>query len=113
MDASLFQFRGGVRSLGKKKLVDGNEYELFYKARTPSDVSGFRAGFSSFPDTEQGGIEREQFLTKFIAAAMCNEDGSALFTPQQAALVPDTLKTELALLIVRGSSSLDPDLGKD
>jgi hypothetical protein len=115
MDASLLTFRGGVRSLGKKPLSDGNEHELFYKAMTPQEVatlSGALANADKLEDGEARSRRLQTLNTKLILKHMCTEDGDPLFeSEQQAALVPETLKVELRNLIFTGSNSLT-DSGK-
>lgn len=114
MDPALLQYRGGVRSLGKKKLADGNEHELFYIARTPAEVSvlyGKLAAADKIEDVEKRVAMVNRLETQYIAASMCQDDGSPLLTEEQAAKVPLTLKRELRDLISLGSNALQDDLG--
>ncbi len=104
-------FRGGVRSV-TKTLADGKEHPLYYKARTPTEVAACRGAIASFTSDEAGYIARDKYLGKFLANSMCNEDGSPLFTLDEAMQVPDNLKVELCLLIVEGSNEVG-DAGKD
>lgn len=105
MDKSLLMYRAGVRST-KKTLADGQEHELHYKAATPSAVALFVAA-----NTRANGKTDDESVAawhkrqaEFIAAHLCNEDGTPLMTVAEAELVPATLKPELCWLIVQGSN---------
>lgn len=110
IDKSLLMFRGGLRSF--KKTLEGSEREFFYKARTPAEVAACRGAIAGSSNDEGGFVARDKFLGKFIASSLCNEDGTALMTPAEAQNIPDTLKLELAILIVNGSTQVG-DAGKD
>lgn len=118
MDAALLMVREGVRSLGKKKLADGNEYELFYKVRLPEAVAEHLGAEKTLQDKGEKGdaaalLQIQKVRAKLIATAMCNEDGSTLMTIAQAAQVPITLKEELCRLILSGSNEIAESAGKD
>lgn len=103
MDKSLLMYRGGVRSV-TKQLADGNEHQIFYKARTPSEIAGFRGAVSSFASDEKGQVARDKYMGRFLSSALVNEDGSQLLTVAESDNVPDTLKLELCLLVIAGST---------
>jgi hypothetical protein len=100
----LLLFRGGVRSV-KKTLADGEEHTLYYKARTPAECAAFAGAERRYPDTPEGDALREKTRAKFLAESMCDEAGEPLLTLEEAAMLPMTLKPELCLLIVQGSST--------
>jgi hypothetical protein len=110
MDKSLLMFRGGVRST-VKRLADGNEHTLFYKAKTPDEIALFLGAQGRFTPDEAGDLARQKTRAKFIASSLCNEDGTLLMTEAEAALIPATLKPELCELIVIGSNDIG-DAGK-
>jgi hypothetical protein len=102
--------RGGVRSF-KKRYLDGTEETFYYTSRTSSECAGFKGAIRAFAEDEAGCIARDKYLGKFIASAMCDETGAALFTPDEMTQVPENTKVELALLIINGSEELG-DAGK-
>lgn len=105
MDKSLLMYRAGVRST-KRTLADGKEHDIFYKAATPSAVALFVAAQSRAngknDDESVSAWQKKQ--AEFIAAHLCNDDGSALMTVDEAMNIPATLKPELCWLIVSGSN---------
>ena len=105
MDKSLLMFRGGVRT-ATKKLADGQEHTLYYKAKTPNEISVFLGGQQRFPDDEAGDLARQVSRAKFIASSLCNEDGTPLMTESEAQLIPTTLKPQLCEMIVLGSNEI-------
>lgn len=110
LDKSLLMFRGGVRSVSKK-LADGEEHMLFYKAKTPNEIAVFLGAQGRFTQDEAGDLARQKTRAKFIAESLCNEDGSPLMTEAEAQMIPATLKPELCELIVTGSNEIG-DAGK-
>lgn len=112
MDKSLLLFRGGVRST-VKKLSDGQEHTLYYKARTPNELAAYLgAERRGFGDNKEGDIQRQKMRAQFIAESLCNEDGTTLLTVAEAELIPNTLKPEICQFIVEGSEELG-DTKKD
>ncbi len=105
VDKTLLMARGGVLSV-TRKLADGKEHAIYYQARMPSEVAGIRRAIVAFSVDEAGGIALDAYLGKFLASALCNEDGSTLMSVDEAARIPDTLKIEIALQIVNGSSEI-------
>lgn len=110
MDKGLLLFRGGVRS-AKKKLADGNEHALFFRAKTPNEIALYVGAMGRITNDEAGDIARQTIRARFIATSLCHEDGSALLTEAEAELVPATLKPELCQMIMEGSNDLG-DAGK-
>ena len=110
MVKELLLFRGGVRS-ATKKLADGQEHTLYYKAKTPDEIAVFLGSQSRFTNDETGDLARQKTRAKFIASSLCNEDGSPLLTESEAMMIPATLKPELCELIVVGSNEIG-DAGK-
>ncbi len=111
VDKSLLMFRGGIRT-ATKKLADGNEHQLHYKAKTPDEIAVFLGAQGRFTQDEAGDLARQRTRAKFIASSLCNEDGTPLMTEAEAMLIPATLKPELCELIVVGSNEIG-DAGKD
>lgn len=105
VDKALLLFRGGLRS-GKKKLADGNEHTLHFKAKTPEEIALFLGAQNRVPDDEAGDLFRQELRAKFIATALCNEDGSILLTLPEARLIPATLKPQLCAMILTGSDEI-------
>ena len=105
MDKSLIMFRGGVRSI-TKKLSDGKEHQIFYKARTPNEIASYLGAESRIPNDEKGDILRQEIRANFIADSLCNEDGSLLMTHADALMIPGTLKPEICAFIVTGSNDI-------
>lgn len=110
MDKSLLMFRSGVRS-AVKKLADGQDHTLYYKAKTPDEIALFLGAQNRVSDDEAGDIARQRTRAKFIATSLCNEDGTLLMTEAEANLIPATLKPELCTLIITGSNDIG-DAGK-
>ena len=110
MDKSLLMVRGGVKS-AKRKLADGNEHTLYFNAKTPNEIALFLGAQNRISDDEAGDIARQDLRAKFIATALCNEDGSPLLTFEEAQRIPATLKPELCNMIVMGSNEIG-DAGK-
>lgn len=105
MDKSLLLFRGGVRS-AKKKLADGNQHTLYYKAKTPDEIAMFIGATQRITDDEAGDLMRQTVRARFIATSLCHEDGALLLTEDEARLIPATLKPELCQLIMEGSNDI-------
>lgn len=112
MDKSLLMYRGGVRAT-QKTLADGKEHTLHFKARTPSEVAQYLAAEARFENTDVGVRAREKMRADFIADSLCTETGEPLMTASEALLIPATLKPEICMLVVQGSSELGTDAGKD
>jgi hypothetical protein len=110
MDKALLMFRGGVRS-AKRKLADGNEHSLHFKAKTPNEIALFLGSQNRISDDEAGDIARQDLRAKFIATSLCHEDGSLLMTEDEAKLIPATLKPQLCEMILLGSNEIG-DAGK-
>lgn len=110
MDKALLMFRGGVRS-AVKKLSDGQEHTLYYRAKTPDEIAVFLGSQSRFTNDEAGDLARQKTRAKFIASSLCDEAGAPLLTEADAALIPATLKPELCEMIVVGSNEIG-DVGK-
>jgi len=111
MDKALLMFRGGVRS-AKRKLADGKEHVLHFKAKTPDEIALFLGAQNRVTDDEAGDIARQALRARFIATALCHEDGSLLMTEDEAKLIPATLKPELCNMILIGSNEIG-EAGKD
>jgi hypothetical protein len=111
VDKALLMYRGGVRS-AVKKLADGEDHTLFYKAKTPDEIAVFLGAQGRFTNDEAGDLARQKMRAEFIATSMCTEDGTPLMTKAEALLIPATLKPELCELIVRGSNDIG-EAGKD
>jgi hypothetical protein len=105
MDKSLFMFRGGVRTI-TKKLADGTEHTIYYKAKTPNEIALFLGAEGRVPNDEKGDLLRQEIRANFIADSLCNEDGSLLMTRADALLIPSTLKPEICQFIVTGSNEI-------
>lgn len=105
MDKSLLMFRGGVRT-AKKKLSDGNEHVLHFKAKTPDEIALFLGAQNRVTDDEAGDLARQVIRARFIATSLCHEDGSLLMTEEEARLVPATLKPQLCEMILVGSNEI-------
>lgn len=103
MDKSLLLFRGGVRST-TKKLADGNEHAIHYKAKTPDEIATFLGAERRYTQDEAGDLAREKRRAEFIASSLCDEGGQPLMTADEARGIPNTLKPELCALIVDGSN---------
>jgi hypothetical protein len=110
MDKALLLFRPGIRSF-KKKLVDGQEHTMFYRAKTPDEIALYVGAMNRVSEDEAGDIARQTLRARFIATALCNEDGSPLMSEEEARLIPSTLKPELCTAIMEGSNEIG-DLGK-
>lgn len=110
MDKTLLLFRGGVRS-AIKKLADGAEHTLYYKARTPDEIALFLGAQRRIADDAEGDIERQRQRAAFIAASLCTESGEPLLTVAEARMIPATFKPELCEMIVIGSNEVG-DVGK-
>ena len=110
MDLALLMFRSGIRSV-KKTLVDGNEHELFYKARTPAQLAHYFGAEAAFTNDADGAEARHKHRAKFIAESMCTETGEPLMTVAQAELIPGTLKSEILAIVLAGSNDIG-DAGK-
>lgn len=115
MDPSLLMYRPGVRSLGKKKLADGGEHELFFEARTPEQMTEFLAELDALDKIEEPKKRRAltaKVQSEFLVATMRNQDGTPLLTFAEAMKIPITLKKELCGLIAKGSDDI-ADAGND
>jgi hypothetical protein len=110
MDKSLLLFRGGVRS-AVKRLADGADHTLYYKARTPDEIAVFLGAQQRITPDAAGDLERQRQRAAFIAASMCTETGEPLLTEDEARQIPATLKPELCEMIVVGSNEVGA-LGK-
>ena len=111
MDKSLLMFRGGVRSI-KKKLSDGNEHTLYYKAKTPTEIVLYLGAERRFVDSPESDVAREKLRAEFIANSLCDENGELLFTKEEAMLIPASLKLEICFFIHTGSNDVG-DAKKD
>ena len=110
---ALLLARGGVRSF-ERTLADGEKHTLYYNARTPAEVAAARGAIIAGQDTEQGMVNVDRFLAKFLLDSMCNEDGTPLLTKAEASQIPNGLKMTLALSIVQGSEETgSEELKKD
>ena len=111
MDKALLMYRAGVRSV-KRTLADGKEHEIFYKAATPTEIALLGAAHArlagKYDDDSAKAMQKLQ--AQFIADHLCNEDGSALMTVDEAMNIPTTLKPEICKFIVEGSNETG-DLG--
>lgn len=103
MDKSLLMYRGGVRSV-VKRLADGNEHTLYYKAKTPNELAAYYGAEAAFAEDEKGNVERQKFRARFIAGSLCTEAGEPLLTPAEAELITGTLKGEICAFIAIGSN---------
>lgn len=110
MDKSLLLFRGGVRS-AVKRLADGNDHTLYYKARTPDEIAVFLGGQQRITPDAAGDLERQRQRAAFLAASLCTETGEPLLTEAEARLIPATFKPELCEMVVMGSNEVG-DVGK-
>jgi hypothetical protein len=110
VDKALLLFRGGVRT-ATKTLSDGQDHQIFYKAKTPDEIAVFLGAQSRFTPDKAGDLMRQKTRAEFIASSLCNEDGSPLMTDAEAQMIPATLKVELGEMIVRGSNEIG-DAGK-
>jgi hypothetical protein len=108
---ALLMFRGGVRSVSKT-LADGQEHELFYRARTPNELAAHFGAENVLKDDAAGAVERQKMRARFIASSMCDEKGDPLMTVKEAEDIPGGLKAELLALIVAGSNEIG-EAGKD
>jgi hypothetical protein len=101
---ALLMYRGGVCS-AKKKLVDGEEHTLFFKAKTPTDVAMFSGAETRWQNLDDKAMKaREDRRAAFIASSLCDEQGTLLMTEAEAQCIPATLKPELCSMIIEGSS---------
>lgn len=103
MDKSLLMFHGGVRS-AVRKLADGNEHTLHFKAKTPSEVTAFLGAERRFTDDAAGDKARDKHRAAFICASLCDESGELLMTEAEAMLIPATLKPQLCQMVVDESN---------
>jgi hypothetical protein len=101
---SLLMFHGGIRS-AKKTLVDGEEHTLYFKAKTPAEITAFVGSQQRLKDNEEGDKLRQKQRAEFIASSMCDEDGKLEFTVEEAMLIPATLKPELCQMILVESNT--------
>lgn len=100
---NLLMVYSGIRS-AEKTLVDGEVHTLYFKAKTPADVAAFTGAERRIENTEAGDQLRELVRAEFIAKSLCNEDGTLMFTVEEAKLIPATLKPELCQMILVGSN---------
>jgi len=105
MDKALLMFRGGVRT-ARKKLADGAEHDLFYKAKTPDEIALFLGAQNRVSDDEAGDLARQAIRARFIATSLCHEDGSLLMSEDEARMIPATLKPQLCEMILLGSNDI-------
>jgi hypothetical protein len=103
MDKSLLMYRGGVRSV-VRKLVDGQDHTLHFKARTPNEMAAFFGSLDLIEKGPKGNVDRQKIQAAFIADALCNEDGTQLMTPADAELIPGSLKVEICAFITTESN---------
>jgi hypothetical protein len=109
---SLLLFRGGIRTI-TKTLADGQEHKLYYKARTPNELAHHFGAEEAFSKDADGQVARQKHRARFIADAMCNEDGTQFVTIAEAEKILGSLKAELCNLIIVGSNEIDSEAGKD
>jgi hypothetical protein len=113
VDASLLLPRGGVRSLGKFKLVDGKVHELFFLSRTTAELIAYKAALLAiYEKSKEKPLELMQaahkLRTELLAGALCDEKGAVLMTPEIALRLDFDFAQKLADAVVR----IDQDLGE-
>jgi hypothetical protein len=101
---ALLMARGGVLS-AKKKLSDGQEHTLYFKAKTPDEIATFLGAERRYTADEAGDLAREKRRAEFIASSLCDEGGAVLMTLEEARQIPTLLKPEICALIFEGSSN--------
>jgi hypothetical protein len=96
--------RGGVCT-ADRKLADGEEHTLHFKAKTPTEVALFSAAESRWQNTGDEAVkEREKRRAAFIASSLCDESGALLMTEAEAEQIPASLRPELCSMILDGSA---------
>jgi hypothetical protein len=118
-DTSLFTFRSGIREV-KRKLGDGQEHTLYFRAKTPSELALFMGAEKRYPETDAGDILRETTRAEFIATSLCDEAGELLFRSKgekgnekpDPQLIPPLMKLELSFMIMQESNRSDAAVGK-
>lgn len=103
MDKSLLMYRGGVLSV-VRKLVDGQDHTLHYKAKTPNEMAAYFGAQQVLEPGEVGAVARQKLHAKFIAESLCDPEGVLLMTPAEAELIPAALKSEICDFILVGSN---------
>lgn len=104
--------RGGILS-AEKTLGDGKEHRLFFRAKTPMEVSVFSGAELRWQNTgDEAMREREKRRAAFIASSLCDESGSPLMSEEEALQIPSTLKPELCSMVIKGSSETAADVKK-
>jgi hypothetical protein len=110
MDKSLLFARGGIRE-AKKVFADGQEHTFHYKAKTPNELAAHFGAINIAKEDADGMVAMQKELARFIAASLCEPDGSPFITPAEAERIPGSLKAELRNLILIGSNEAG-DAGK-
>lgn len=103
MDKSLLMYRGGVRSVDRK-LADGQEHKLFYKAKTPNELAAYFGALDVLQAGPDGAVSRQKEYAKLIAGSLCDEHGEPLMSFAEAELIPAGLKREICDFITVGSN---------
>lgn len=121
VDTTLFTFRSGIREV-TRKLGDGKEHKLYFKAKTPTELALFTGAERRYPETPEGDVQRETNRAEFIASSLCDEAGELLFASKAEGkgaagkpdpqAIPPSMKLELCLMITAESNRSDAALGK-